>query len=107
MKISELKIADTAKENIQYYRDQIAQDEPEIAKVFVRKTREVGEMLQQFPELGKLSRYDTKGKIYWKQIGGYFKAYMLLYVIEDDILKVIRLIHGSRDLPEVFDQIRR
>lgn len=89
-------------ENISNY---LAQNNPDTALRFFDATRQTIAKLAQMPYLGSLYRLDNsqlEGLRKWKVKG--FDKYLIFYLIENEKLKIIRILHVSRDIPTMLDQ---
>lgn len=74
----------------------IAQDKPIRAVTFIQELRDHCRSLVQFPrshrlrpELGEAVRMSV------------FGPFLVLYVIDDDLLEIRRVVHGARDLADL------
>ncbi|MBI4739280.1 type II toxin-antitoxin system RelE/ParE family toxin [Candidatus Woesearchaeota archaeon] len=79
--------------------DYIAQDNPQRAEQFIRALHEKFVMLSTTPEAG------TARPELVPEIRGFpFKRYVIFYRSTPDGLEIVRVLHGARDIPTVFDQ---
>jgi len=60
------------------------------------------EMLCRNPELGERLRADPTGLIRYRTISG-FKNYLIFYRRVDDVLEIVRILHGARDYEPFFE----
>ena len=78
--------------------DNIAKDSPPFAAAFTQRVFEAGDRLKVFPELGRIvpgyDRNDLRELI--------FQGYRMLYRIDGDDVRVLSIVHGSRDLARLL-----
>ena len=76
----------------------IAQDNPDVAKRVIQEIRAAMRRLAEYPQLGH-PRDDVDDPRYrfWPVY-----SYLIVYAFETDPLQIIRVIHGSRDVPAVL-----
>jgi toxin ParE1/3/4 len=72
------------------------------ARRFAHAIRETIKMLCRSPELGEQFRGDPNGQIRVRTISG-FRNYLIFYRRMDDVLEIIRILHGARDYENIFD----
>ncbi len=77
----------------------VAKDRPEAADRLVDSFYERFVLLSEHPLLGEL-RSDLGDQIRQLSVG----AYLLFYVPTDNGIRVIRVLHGSRDIPAIFQR---
>jgi toxin ParE1/3/4 len=96
------KQADKDTEDIWQY---IAEDNAAAADAFLDALEKLSDLLSTFPEIGGL-RY-----FYSEELRGLrilplngFEKYLIFYRLneEEHIVEVVRILHGSRDLPALF-----
>lgn len=61
--------------------------------------------LAQTPQIGSLyplANSGLQGLRKWKVKR--FDKYLIFYLIEDDLLKIIRIVHVFRDIPTILNQ---
>lgn len=81
----------------------IAQNNSEAALQFFDAIRQTIAQLAVNPGKGSLFEIDNPqllGLRKWSVKG--FKKYLIFYIAEEELLTVIRIIHGSRDLPNIL-----
>jgi toxin ParE1/3/4 len=74
----------------------IARDNPARAGTFVRQLREHCRRLVAFPEARRLRPELGEGVRI-----SVFGNYVVLYVVQEDILEIRRVVHGARDLVDI------
>ena len=85
--------------------DYIAQNHPDAALRFFDATRQTIARLVQNPGLG--SPYPSNNPRLanlrkWGVQG--FEKYLIFYLRQDELVKVVRIIHAARDLPTLLEQ---
>ena len=81
----------------------IAQNNNEAALHFFDATRQTIAQLAESPGKGSLFEIDNPrlvGLRKWSVKG--FKKYLIFYLTDEKLLTVIRIIHASRDLPNIL-----
>jgi toxin ParE1/3/4 len=73
------------------------------ARRFSRAVGQTGEMLCRSPNLGERFRADLTEEIRYRTISG-FKNYLIFYRRVDDVLEIIRVLHGARDYDAMFNE---
>ena len=91
-----------AKQDIVAYGDYLAERDLSVAYRFADAVDATIEMLCNNPELGERLRADLTGQIRYRTISG-FRNYLIFYRRVDDILEIVRLLHGARDYEQFFD----
>ena len=81
----------------------IAEDNVDIATQFLVAVEESLKRLSQFPNIGTARNYQNKlfQNIRMWQVKGYSK-YFIFYEVFEDRIEVVRVLHSSRDLEDVF-----
>jgi len=83
----------------------IAQDNPRAAEAFLSAIEESSSILSTVPEIGSL-RY-----FYHPELQGLrfyplkkFEKYLMFYrtVANEEVVEIVRIMHGARDLPRLF-----
>ena len=75
--------------------DFIAQDDPDAADRFIETLHETCSLIFSMPRAGRYRPELARGLRSFSH-----GAYVIFYVIEGDILTIVRIIHGSRDIPK-------
>jgi toxin ParE1/3/4 len=89
-------------EDIAYY---IAQDNVRAAEAFREALENACFLLAERPEIGPLRSFGNPrlSDVRLWPIRG-FERYLLFYRVAGDTLDVIRVVHGARDLPALFEE---
>lgn len=77
---------------------EIAADNPRAADRFAGRVYEAEGLLAEFPQLGE-ARPDLGPDLRKWTVG----TYLIVYRIDPDFITVIRILHGARDLPPLFE----
>jgi plasmid stabilization system protein ParE len=93
--------ADDIVRQFRYYL--VAKDLPEVAVRFLEAVRRTVEQLRRHPHLGP--RYHTANSQLqnlrsWPVTG--FEAIRVYYVPDEEILRVVRILHGKRDVKRII-----
>lgn len=80
--------------DLEHIRDYIAQDNPAYAKVFVERLLKTTRHLPQFPESGRLMPEAKSPNI--REV--LYQAYRIVHRRSPELIEVIMVVHGSRDL---------
>ncbi len=84
-----------ALEDLNSIKAYISKDSPFYAKRFIERLFEVAEKLADFPELGrKVPEANYQESI--REI--IFQNYRIIYLIQDNNINILAVIHGNRDL---------
>lgn len=75
----------------------ISKDSPQTAEKWVISLQDKCRGLAQFPHIGRL-RGDLRPDMYCFPYGNY----LIFYKITESAVIVVRVVHGARNLPEVF-----
>jgi toxin ParE1/3/4 len=85
----------------------IAQDNPQVAEAFLSAIEEASSILSTTPEIGA-PRY-----FYHHELHGLrfyplkkFEKYLMFYrtLEEEEVVEIVRIVHGARDLPRLFGE---
>ena len=75
-------------------RDYIARDSPFFARQFTERIIGAVEKLEDFPDIGRTvpeaKRNDVRELV--------FRSYRIIYLIEQERIRILTVVHGSRDL---------
>lgn len=81
----------------------IARDSVDAAERFRDAALGTIERTSAFPEAG--SRFETSiarlGRLWWRRVDG-FPNHLVFYSIDDDAIRIVRVIRGERDLPSAL-----
>jgi toxin ParE1/3/4 len=86
--------------------EHIARDNPRAAIRFLDSAVAGMRFLAQTPKAGP--KFQTEnlrlaGLRKWSIRG--FRKYLIFYRVDDDAVRIIRVVHGARDLPILFDEL--
>jgi len=91
-----------AKQDIVACGDYLAERDLSVAWRFADAVDAAIEMLCRNPELGERLRADPTGQIRYRTISG-FRNYLIFYRRVDDVLEIVRILHGARDYNQFFE----
>jgi toxin ParE1/3/4 len=80
--------------DLEHIRDYIAQDNPAYANVFVERLLKTTRHLPQFPESGRQMPEAKNPNI--REV--LYQAYRIVYRLNPELIEIIMVVHGSRDL---------
>jgi len=90
----------TAGEDLREIEDFIARDSVLHAVGFVDYLVESAGILQKSPNIGRIvpefGRTDLRELL--------FRAYRIVYLLKDDVVTILRVIHGARDLSDLVSR---
>jgi len=75
----------------------IALDDPEIADQFIKRLILRFPMLASTPEMGR-----ERPELATKLRSFAFASYVIFYRLLEDGIEIVRVLHGARDLPPLF-----
>jgi toxin ParE1/3/4 len=87
-----------ASRDLEEIKDYISQDNPDAAVRLILLIREKCTLLAQQPGIGR-DRSDILSGLRGFPIGNY----VVFYQPTNDGIAVVRVLHGARDIPELFD----
>lgn len=92
-----------AQQDIESIVDYLKQENPQAAQNFIQHLQNSLETLSLFPKLGHLRDYQhpTLKQIRMLPIK-HFSSYLIFYQPNETTLQVVRIIHGSRDIAQLF-----
>ena len=91
-----------AEQDIMAYGDYLAERDPAVALRFADAVDATIEMLCRNPNLGERLHTDLLGQIRYRTVID-FKNYLIFYRRVDDVLEIVRVLHGARDYGKLFD----
>jgi Plasmid stabilization system protein len=89
--------AESAETDIDGIIEEIVKNNPHAAKKWVALLEEKCQRIARFPNMGK-RRDDLRQDVYCFPYGDY----LIFYDIEETAVVIVHVIHGARNLPEVF-----
>src|SRR5919197_1164610 len=83
----------------------IAQDNPRAGEAFLNAIEEASNILSITPEIGSLRYFyhpDLQGLRFYPIKK--FEKYLMFYraVEKEEVVEIVRIVHGARDLPRLF-----
>jgi toxin ParE1/3/4 len=87
-----------ASRDLEELKNYISQDNPDAAVRLILLIREKCTLLAQQPGIGR-DRSDILSGLRGHPVGNY----VIFYQATNDGIAVIRVLHGARDIPELFD----
>ena len=95
--MARLTITAHARADLHEIHSHIAKDKPEAARRFVQRLRSKARQLAETPGMGR-SRADLRPDLFSFPVG----QYILFYREQSGGIVLVRVIHGSRDLPALL-----
>ena len=96
--MARLTITAHARSDLKEIHNHIAKDNPEAAKRFIERLRAKARQLAETPGIGRSRGEDLRPDLLSFPVG----HYVLFYREQPDGIVLVRVIHGSRDLPALF-----
>lgn len=84
----------------------IAEDNMDASDRFLVAAEETFKQLAQTPKMGKRCQFSHSNLIDVRQqaIKG-FRRYLIFYRLIDSGVEILRVIHGARDIEDIFDNV--
>jgi toxin ParE1/3/4 len=92
------RVSDEARSDLDEIWFYIAQDNPDAADAFIRAVISRFPRLAKMPHLGRL-REELSSHLRSFPVG----RYVIFYRPFDNGIEIVRVLHGARDLPPLFD----
>lgn len=80
----------------------IAEDNLDIGVTFLVAVEDSLEQLSRMPLIGKTKRFRTVKNLRMWAVKG-FDSYLIFYLVNEDSIELVRLLHGARDIDGLFD----
>lgn len=80
----------------------IAEDNLDIGVTFLVAVEDSLEQLSRMPLIGKTKRFRTVKNLRMGAVKG-FDSYLIFYLVNEDSIELVRLLHGARDIDGLFD----
>lgn len=82
----------------------IAENDLDIGVHFLAAVEDSLDQLAAFPFLGKVREFQNKrlDQIRSWHVKG-FEAYLILYTVTEETIDVIRVLHGARNIDQIFE----
>ena len=81
-------------------RDYIALDSPETADKYLLKLHQRALSIADFPSTGLDLSKKIRAKVKYKYV--IIDDYLIFYLLTDESVRIIRVLHGSRDIKKIF-----
>ncbi len=91
--------APEAREDLREIEEYIAQDNPQAAVDFVGRLTERFAELAEFPGSGR-KRDDIRPGYRGVSV----KDYLIFYRVSGEVVEIMHVLHGRRDLPKLFEK---
>ena len=98
--MAQLYITAHARADLKDIYSYISKDKPEAAKRFVKRFHDKAMDLAENPGMGKNRGEDLRPDLFSFPVG----QYVLFYLQQSKHIVLVRVIHGSRDLPSIFSR---
>jgi toxin ParE1/3/4 len=92
------RLTPEAEKDLDQISDYIANDNPQAALRLLGRIEERCQRLAEMPETGRARDELAEGLR-----SGIVGNYVIFYRLDDEGIQVIRVLHGSRDLPSLFE----
>jgi len=96
--MSQYRVSDAARTDLEEIWCYIAQDSPDVADNFIRALVSRFSLLASMPEMGR-RREELSPRLRSFALGNYIVFYRLI----EDGIEIARVLHGARDLPPLFE----
>lgn len=96
--MNQYRVSDLARSDLNEIWDYIAHDNPEVADRFIGSLVSRFPKLAAMPELGR-SREELARNLRSFPVG----RYIIFYRSMQEGIEIVRVLHGARDLPPLFD----
>ena len=93
-----LTITASARADLREIRSHIAKDNPEAAHRVVERLRAKARLLAETPGMGRSRGEDLRPGLFSFPVG----RHVLFYRLQPGGIVLVRVVHGSRDLPALF-----
>jgi toxin ParE1/3/4 len=79
---------------------------PTKASEFLEAAAATFEQLRQMPQIGRVTRLVVLrlGEVRQWRLKG-LKDYLVFYRVEDDLIEILRVLHGTRDLEDILSSL--
>jgi toxin ParE1/3/4 len=96
--VSRLAVAAQARTDLQDIHDHVTRDHPEAARRLLWRLRLATRKIAAHPGLGRDRSHDPRHGLFSFPVG----RYVIFYRIQAGGTVIVRVIHGSRDIPSLF-----
>lgn len=99
----EVAWTETAWRDLEFIADYVAEDSPSYAGALVRRVRDRARSLEELAERGRVVPELDDPKVRELLIGNY----RLIYEVGEEMIHILALIHGARDLAALWTESPR
>jgi toxin ParE1/3/4 len=96
--MARLTITESARADLRKIRAYIAKDNPRAARRVIERVRAKARLLAETPGIGRSREEDLRPGLFSFPVG----THVLFYRPGSDGIVLVRVIHGSRDVPALF-----
>jgi toxin ParE1/3/4 len=96
--MSRVEISYQAGRDLEEIEDFISRDNPDAAAQLIQEILEKCELLSRHPQAG-----DDRSELHPGLRGFPVGNYLIFYSLPSDGIIVVRIIHGARDVPKLFE----
>lgn len=84
----------------------IAEDNLEASDLFLQAAEETFKQLEKMPQMGKLTQFSNPSLAGVRQqaIKGFRKYLVFYFLIDDEGVEILRVIHGARDIEAILEE---
>jgi toxin ParE1/3/4 len=93
-----LTITAHARSDLEEIHSHIAKDNPQAARRFIKRLRDKARQISETPGMGRSRAEDLRPDLFSFPVG----EYILFYREQPGGIVLVRVIHGSRDLPALL-----
>jgi len=96
--------SELVEEDLLEYLDYISENNPDAALRFIQSVEKAFDLLSEMPDLGttcKSSNTRLNSIRMWPVPK--FSKYLIFYQVTEDSICVLRVLHGSRDIPVILE----
>ena len=98
--MAKIKFSETSRNDIESIWQYIAENNPQAANNFLLQLKDKFELLANTPKIGRL-RQDVMLELRSFP----YKKYVIFYFPTDEGIEIFRVVHGSRDIETLFDDM--
>jgi len=99
-----LQISPLASQDFDEIYTYISQNNPDAALRFFDAARETFAKIATTPSLGRIYPTQNQSLTGLRKCGiKGFKSYIIFYLIREDVLIIVRIVHGARDFPALLE----
>ena len=86
--------------------DYLLAERPPSAQDFVQRLQQTFDLLGENPKIGAQRHYRATALNGMRMFSlKQFSAYLVFYLHDDDTLDIVRVLHGNRDIAELFEGV--